>query len=753
MAINLQERLREVNKKFFPPTITPEQRRAQAPLVREARRDVRREALKPTDRTSGQGSGNRDKSSGITTIEEPVYKAVSSPGIIDDKAYSYSESKSAPGGLSQAEEAEKNRLEQERMSAVGALEREQQRLAEQRRLLSEAGMREYAPRFEEQAEMEARAENLARIEAAKRGTIRGSIEQGREKDRRILEGERKRALERERGLRIESQIRAAEGASAEEMANLKSRLNIAKEDVAKFNLQMLSETRAAGKEAGGRQFELEKIMLQEELRGIQTPTERRTNLIEYVKSGAFDNASPQQIAEAELEYKIPPGHLAPMINKAKTDPTGENFVFDGPKIDQLGNIVTPGYVFDKKRGTLSSLNIDGTENVIFSGGKAKEALRTFQNFNEYVAKTGTGEIVKGSPSHKSFEIDIDGKIGDPIQAFTGGLVKEVKTGCVVGNKNCNAGWGNTVVISSNGIDVRYAHLNNVDVRSGQKVGAGSFIGNMGNTGAAIPMAADGSHLHIEARNAQGDLVNLGAIKSFTTLQGPGNTSEEIQAEAFTKGYVTPNEVKGYTNAVKNGFNPPDKISGLTLKDKRDLERTLRKDFTDETENIQKALGQVSLINQSYKQALERNKKGESINAVSQGVLVTFQKILDPTSVVRETEYARSPDGAALLERLQGKYDQLAQGGAGLTVEGLTEFVDLSNEFAKGYNSSLRDIAGRTKYVIDTDGLDERAVFTPETLKILKEGKTSENVLGQYGIEIKKPKNRLNDIFQKYNLSQ
>jgi hypothetical protein len=53
---------------------------------------------------------------------------------------------------------------------------------------------------------------------------------------------------------------------------------------------------------------------------------------------------------------------------------------------------------------------------------------------------------------------------------------------------------------------------------------------------------------------------------------------------------------------------------------------------------------------------KNNKK--SLNAASQTIVTAFNKILDPTSVVRESEYARTPEGQSYLERLQGKYEQL-----------------------------------------------------------------------------------------------
>ena len=53
-------------------------------------------------------------------------------------------------------------------------------------------------------------------------------------------------------------------------------------------------------------------------------------------------------------------------------------------------------------------------------------------------------------------------------------------------------YGNYVVIEKDGYTTKYAHLNSLQVRSGQQVKKGDAIGTTGNTGSSI-----GSHLHIE----------------------------------------------------------------------------------------------------------------------------------------------------------------------------------------------------------------------------------------------------------------
>jgi hypothetical protein len=124
-----------------------------------------------------------------------------------------------------------------------------------------------------------------------------------------------------------------------------------------------------------------------------------------------------------------------------------------------------------------------------------------------------------------------------------------------------------------------------------------------------------------------------------------------------------------------------------------LESTLklRDRFVRETQAANTVTQQLALMKSSLKAAEAGN-----MAAGSQGVLVTFQKILDPTSVVRESEYARSASGQALLSRIEGAADKLVKGGAGVPVSELKQFVSLAEQFARDQAAS----AGETKRQID-----------------------------------------------------
>lgn len=95
--------------------------------------------------------------------------------------------------------------------------------------------------------------------------------------------------------------------------------------------------------------------------------------------------------------------------------------------------------------------------------------------------------------------------------------------------------------------------------------------------------------------------------------------------------------------------------------------------------------------------LEAARRGDLAQG-AQAVLITFQKILDPTSVVRESEYARSAAGLALDDRVKGAVERLAKGGAGVPLTELEKFANLAREAVKkqttGYTEAIKERIGR-----------------------------------------------------------
>lgn len=101
-------------------------------------------------------------------------------------------------------------------------------------------------------------------------------------------------------------------------------------------------------------------------------------------------------------------------------------------------------------------------------------------------------------------VDILDPVGTPIEPIADGVVSEVSLG--------RLGWGNTIVVDhENGLKSRYAHMKDIKVIEGEKIGKDQPIGTVGMTGWTT-----GPHLHLEVYQ-NGKAVDPAAIlPAFTS---------------------------------------------------------------------------------------------------------------------------------------------------------------------------------------------------------------------------------------------
>lgn len=85
----------------------------------------------------------------------------------------------------------------------------------------------------------------------------------------------------------------------------------------------------------------------------------------------------------------------------------------------------------------------------------------------------------------------------------------------------------------------------------------------------------------------------------------------------------------------------------------------------------------------------KSGKQKTATAVDQALITIYNKMLDPSSVVRESEYARTPSDLSLLERVKGAgAKQFFSGGAGLTNEVREDLVAMAERFKETYDDKL-----------------------------------------------------------------
>jgi murein DD-endopeptidase MepM/ murein hydrolase activator NlpD len=118
--------------------------------------------------------------------------------------------------------------------------------------------------------------------------------------------------------------------------------------------------------------------------------------------------------------------------------------------------------------------------------------------NRDLTRTATGFGMRMHPIYKIVMphngMDFTAPIGTDVYATGDGTITVVQLS--------QRGYGNHIVIDHGfGYTTLYAHLNNFNVRRGQKVKRGEVIGYVGNTGTSVA-----PHLHYEVR-LNGNLVN------------------------------------------------------------------------------------------------------------------------------------------------------------------------------------------------------------------------------------------------------
>ena len=113
---------------------------------------------------------------------------------------------------------------------------------------------------------------------------------------------------------------------------------------------------------------------------------------------------------------------------------------------------------------------------------------------------------------------------------------------------------------------------------------------------------------------------------------------------------------------------PETPEGTPLKDQLKMVRDLSADWQKTTRPMQGLLDQSDRMNIGFQMA----QNGDLL-AGSQAILISFNKLLDPTSVVRESVYARSATGQSALETMRGFVDKLSRGGSGVTLRELETY--------------------------------------------------------------------------------
>ena len=155
------------------------------------------------------------------------------------------------------------------------------------------------------------------------------------------------------------------------------------------------------------------------------------------------------------------------------------------------------------------------------------------------------------------------------------------------------------------------------------------------------------------------------------------------------------------------------------------EQSLMSKFNSMNDWNKEALTQINKMQQAL-DAIAADKKNDkkTLNSASQTIVTAFNKILDPTSVVRESEYARTPEWQSYIDKLQGKYDQIIKWWAWLTYDNLKASVDLAQKFAKAYQDNQNQLAQLIRNQAKTFWLNESNILPIDVIQQLDNSKST-----------------------------
>ncbi|WP_304616510.1 DUF5930 domain-containing protein [Paracoccus sp. (in: a-proteobacteria)] len=197
-------------------------------------------------------------------------------------------------------------------------------------------------------------------------------------------------------------------------------------------------------------------------------------------------------------------------------PLDDVFRSVGMNPDEVLRTIRRGY--SGQGGPLTPISVSTRGNAALSEGevKARQIIVTLDQMNTY--RIAMEKLPLAMPVRQNFRytsgfgrrwgrmhegIDMAGPVGTPIYATGDGVVT------FAGRLGA---YGNLIKIRHElGTETRYAHLNRISVRVGQRVSQGERIGDMGNTGRST-----GPHLHYEVR------VNGRAVDPMSFIKAAEN---------------------------------------------------------------------------------------------------------------------------------------------------------------------------------------------------------------------------------------
>ena len=188
---------------------------------------------------------------------------------------------------------------------------------------------------------------------------------------------------------------------------------------------------------------------------------------------------------------------------------------------------------------------------------------------------------------------------------------------------------------------------------------------------------------------------------FGAVSAKDYTSESVKAFQEAGG-------EDYSLLEPRGKAPRTGAKGRRLPsaEQTSAEQSLRKEF--QALPTVKDYGTFKRASGMMERAWDRYEGGgdkKSLGVVDQALITLFNKMTDPTSVVRESEYARTPENVGIVERLLARPEKWMRGGAGIGPQEREALIEISREFMQNATGLYNTQAARYRRIGESGGLD------------------------------------------------
>ena len=203
-------------------------------------------------------------------------------------------------------------------------------------------------------------------------------------------------------------------------------------------------------------------------------------------------------------------------------------------------------------------------------------------------------------------------------------------------------------------------------------------------------------------------------QEFETKKIESNT--KIAQGLIEKGIATPEEAEKFKQT--GDFSVISKKTGassLTAKEKMNAETTIRKEFQNLTKDFRNVRDSFARVQAS----------GEDPSAAGDLALIfNYMKILDPGSVVRETEFATAQNAAGVPERVRAQFNRVLSGER-LSSQQRNDFLNRSSRLFNTRKEQFDQTSDEYKNLSDRLGLNYKNIVLKSDRPLIQKKRQKE----------------------------